>query len=480
QSAAKHVQMLAEAYETSGGNLKLGHELRKSIAQYASMFAVPVQQMRLGQAIKSIEGTSIQSRTFNEIMRNLEGVDPIALNRIWSIAQSDRHKLSLLKNLANPGVFKGSVMQVLVNSLISSPATAFWNTMSMGAMSLSRANELRILGKIDPVRNAPDNASLFLTSLYGFYGKIIAGDVAARKTMKTALKDANIYADTATAQGLRDKYSFNFRESIPGRAGKIINFPTQLTAYTDAIFGTAIKTAASEVAANNAVWMEKSASRLTMSEAQFQTELKLARASKLSDENATVMFQGKPTLIKDIADNEAAKITLMANPETEAGKYIEAMSKNSLLARMVIPFPRPFILSAEQALQHFPVVVKWMPTVSADLAAGGARGAAAQAKITNGTQMAGLFAMFAGAAYAFQNEDGTEKFGFTGSGPSVKEQRAMWAATNRPDTLYVGGKEISLAKLGYPGQVMAATANVMGFINDAANMGHTDIDVTDL
>jgi len=494
---ADHIDALAKVYAKSDGSIIATNELVNTLNAGAIVLGkVRRSDTRLGQAVHALAG---KSSKFEGLIGTVEGLDNMTLPafvQTFQTAKTDIDKVAQLRKLAQPGVFKGSAMQLITNNLISSPSTATWNVISMGAMTLSRMNELRLLGKLDPKHFAQDEAGTFASALVGYYGRLLSGDVKAKEAWNEAFQKASLRS-TGIDEGITTKY--NFRNTISAQrlgltglwgravdtAGYAINLPTQVSAWADAAVSVGIKDAMAKTLAHRRATLELQAEQdigAKLTKAQMDARILAREQEILADENANIMVDGKPYLIRDLAAEDASVISMMGKLQSQSLGGVESWMNNSLIARMVIPFPHPFLQTAEMALERTPIG-RLLPNMKADLAAGGARAAAARAKLATGNQTAALFAMFAGTAYAADEMGAGDWIGYTGSGPFRENQKSLWAATHRADTLRIAGKEFPLSKLGPVGQVMSATADVMGLINEGINVGDkaftdTAIDLT--
>lgn len=481
-NVSRYIDDAATVYKKSDGSIIAAHQMVAALSMGAAVLGkVRRSDVRLGQAVKALEGKSHDLRALSGMVEGLDVHSLPAFTQIWKTASTDLDRVSQLRRLSNPGVFKGSVMQILTNNLISSPSTAFWNVVSMGAMTVSRMNELRLLGKLDPAHFAHDEAGTFGTALVGYYGKLLSGDVKARKAWDAQFQQASLRSGNIDP-GVMEKY--NFRQSISAASlgitgswggavntlGNMINLPTQFSAWADAMVSVGIKDAMAKTLAHRQAILELQAEQslgLKITDQQVKTRLAAREQEILANENAMIMVDGKATLIRDLAAEDASVISMTGKLQSQSLGGVEKWMNNSLVARMIIPFPHPFLQTMEMALERTPIG-RLLPHMKADLAAGGARAAAAKAKLATGNQTAAVMAMFAGLSYV---ADDSDWIGYTGSGPFKQSQKSLWAATHRADTIRIGGKEIMLAKLGPVGQVMSATADVMGVINEGINYG---------
>lgn len=491
---AEHVDALTKVYQKSEGSIVASHALVQTLNEAAVILGkVRRTDTRLGQSVHALAGKSDANKALHEMVEGLDGMTLPAFTQVFQTAKTDIDRVSQLKKLSQPGVFKGSALQIITNNLISSPSTAIWNIASMGVMTVSRMNELRLLGKLDPSHFAQDEAGTFASALVGYYGRLISGDVKAKAAWNEQFQKASLRS-TGMDPGIETKYHFGSTISAKGlgitgswgRAvdaiGYLINLPTQVSSWADAGVSVGIKDAMAKVLAHRQATLELNAEiqmGSKLSKDQIQTRMAAREQEILADPNSSIMIDGKAALIKDLATEDAAVISMMGKLQSQTLGGVEKWMNNSLLARMVIPFPHPFLQSLEMALERTPIG-RLLPHMKADLAAGGARAASARAKLATGNQTAAVFAAFAGMSYLADSEGESDWIGFTGSGPFREGQKSLWAATHRADTLRVAGKEFPLSKLGPPGQIMSMTADIMGLINEGINAGDKEFTTTAL
>lgn len=452
------------------------HALMKQFKTLASVAAmIRRSEVKIGQlerisGFRSIDPTSsgaVMADTLMETIQRLpEGATPLTLAAQWLSLRTSRQKEAYLAALTHrKGSIQGSLEDIYLNALISSPATPAWNIISMSTFLPVKIAERAIMARFDDTVAAPGEATVMAQSFVNSFFKLFAADgELARKKLRSELERAAKVFDpdtlderTAAKLGIPTAHGSIFRAAGQyGRAvdvlGYAINAPRFVVASTDSVFRYAIKEAVAEATAYRQAYLE--AKDLMREGAQLSKDqiTKLINDRKmelLSNPNATVVYKGNRIKITDIAEQEANIIAMMDDLHSPLGQKAEEIMRSSLIGRLVMPFFRVSAITARETITRAGPAALLLPSVRRDLEAGGARAVEAKAKMATGMMLAAMGATLWGAGV------------ITDGGPIDPELNKTWkAAGHEPYTLRLGDTKIPLSRLGVVGQVLMYTADM--------------------
>lgn len=423
-------------------------------------------EVQAGQLLRAARDKSMRADTITETMERMpKGSNPMTIAMQWKSLRTSRQREAYISALAgSKGAFWGTLEDIYLNALISSPATAVWNVASMATLTGARILERQLAAGFRDSDVAPGEAGVLASSLVQSYYKLfVAGDEMtknmARKEFdraKAIFQPDTIDEQTAAKLALPTSRGSIFRAS--GKYGKavdvlgyIVNSPRFLVASTDSLFRFAIKDAMIQSFAYRQAYQEAQDQLrrgAEMSRKEIQAFINARRSEISQDPNASIIYKGNRVKLSDIAEEEASVIAMMDDLRSPLGKKTDEMMRNSTLGRLAVPFFRVMAITARETIERAGPAAMLMPSVRRDIEAGGARAAEAKAKMGTGAMLAaGGAAMWASGL-------------ITDGGPLDPELNATWQNGNSPYVVKIDGKEIPLNRLGVVGNVLAYTADV--------------------
>ena len=161
-----------------------------------------------------------------------------------------------------------------------------------------------------------------------------------------------------------------------------------------------------------------------------------------------VPVAGKMTSIDEVGKNEADLIAMMSPLEGAIGKIDEA-TRQSLIWRTFQPYFKVSMLTAREGGNRLPLIRRLLPSVNADMAAGGERAAKAKAQLATGWAIAGI-----ATGLSLSNR-------CDGFGPLDRDARQSWEqAGHKSYTCRVGSQFIPYDRTGAIGNVFAFMLDV--------------------
>lgn len=472
------------------------HEFMKQLSLTADLAGkLRRSEVKVGQSqrVSGMRGINpkkqgiAEADTLIETIEQLpEGATPMTVAMQWRSLKDSRQREAYIGALRS---FKGTVMSsiedVYLNSLIAGFGTPLWNVASIASLTAVKIGERAMMARFKDSNVVPGEASTLAASMVNAYWKLfVTGDKATRAAAAEEFRRASgifnpqtIDPKIAAKLGLPTASGSVFRSSGQyGKAvdvlGHIVNLPRYLVASTDSFFRFAIKDAMADSFAYRQAYQEvqdQIRRGATLTEAQKASLLKARQAEIRSDPNATVVYKGNRVKITDIAEEEASIISMMDDLKTPLGQRVDDLMRSNLLGRVATPFFRVMAVTARETFERAGPAAQLLPSVRADLAAGGERAAAAKAKMATGNMLGAVTAaMWASGA-------------ITDGGPLDPDLNKTWRNGHEPYTLTVGDTRIPLNRLGVVGEVMMYTADVaraLSAIPSAMEIHDTDPDST--
>ena len=202
-----------------------------------------------------------------------------------------------------------------------------------------------------------------------------------------------------------------------------------------------------------------------LTRAELDTEINRLRSEMMANPDGTMidMGDGISKSLTQIGLEKADYISLMTRARGRPGAFASVVS-DSLVGRMLVPFPNVMIETASQGIRRLNPLLQSMqllPSIRADLAAGGAQKAKAMAQIGT-ARMLTMMGMIMGATGMI-----------TGSGPVNPKMKRIWQGpmlpggkehVREPNRFYIG---TGADRLSIPLDRIGTIGNVLRFWADA-------------
>ena len=402
-----------------------------------------------------------------DIMKNPETSEtPETIGRRFKVLLSERQKAAHWKNLmAKGGVIFDTAEDAWLASMISGIGTLVWNVGSMATLTAMRTAEFGMARTFGDPMAAKGQAGVFARSLIGSYWKLlalrdpktVASFMKEQKRASSVWRNQKIDPNLAAKLGIPTASGSLFRSTQDlGVAFDLLAYsvkiPRWAVASTDSVFRFAIKDAMVDMMAHNkaSFYVQDLLNQgAKLSRADLKKAYQLKRREVLDDPNAVFEWMGDEKRLVDIAKNEADMIAMMGDLLTPSGRAIDSYVRSNKVGRVALPFFRVFAISTRETINRMgPASWMLLPTVRADVAAGGQRAAMAKAKMASGTMLAAS----AAALWA----EGILSDG----GPLDPELNKRHKATEPVYTLNVGSLRVPLERLGVVGEILMYTADM--------------------
>ncbi len=462
-------------------------ELKESIlTQMASVVGI-VRAIRATEAERAAAlrmaktGQSPEVKVFEQLMENSpDGISIERFAQAMDMMETQADKLALMKNAGGIGPVKGTMLQIMMNGLVSSTATPLWNYAAGASLFGAKVMETWRMSRFADSGVAPGTAGVMAWSFLKSYldltiasakinGKLMAKTEAQAGATARLSKEMEgpraIFTDpteTASAAKLGSRRAISaknygmedswFSPAID-YAGHAINVPTFMVGSSDAFLRFATTQAFMEARAFSEASMDVMAQLRAgkeMNKAQAAAAVAERRAKLMSDPDQQVLIEGQFKSLKDIGSDNSDLLSMMSKLKSGTlGSKIDDATRNSLMGRVVYPFFRVGYLSGREAIIRTPILARFAPSVAADLAAGGERAAKAHAQMSTGYALGATVGVFVAGGE------------MTGDGPPDPAGNALWRTTHVPNSLHIPGTDTNIpyTRLGPLGQVMRAMAN---------------------
>lgn len=391
-----------------------------------------------------------------------------------------KEKETFLKNMTGVGPVKGTILQHMLNGLISSTGTPVWNFAAGTSLFGAKVFERWRMEGFKDAGIAKGGAGVMAWAFTKSYIDLI---VAASKMGKN-LTESQAGAVSRLKEGMdtakqvfTDKTGeelgkLNLRRAISARNygkedswygpaidyyGHLVNIPSFMVGTSDAFLKFAVRQAAMEARAFDEAAAEvaaqmKMGKQINKADAGKLVDLRRQELMKQPDKTMLPHPEtGEMVSLSETGDEMANLMSMMTQLRSGTlGQKLDAATHNSLIGRAIVPFFRVQYLSAREALIRTPILARMAPSVKADLEAGGYRAAKAHAQMSTGYALATVGASLAAMGF------------LEGDGPTDPEDAKMWRLSHTPGTLgFPGDKEgrIPYTRLGPIGQVLRFMAN---------------------
>lgn len=456
-------------------------ELReKIIADMAHVVAV-TKRIRMNEAERAAAlrmaktGQAPEVKAFEDLMENLpEGTSFERYVGIMKMMQTDAQRIDMMKGMGGVGPVKGSIIQIMLNGLISGTALPIWNFAAGVSLFGAKVLERWRMAGYEGSGVASGEAGVMAWGFLKSYWELMTAsaklgrnlterEVAATKRFGQDFSRATeiFKEEGANAKlGVRRSISarnYGMEDSVYSPAidylGHFINIPTFIVGSSDAFLRFATRQAFIEAAAFREATADVAAQLAVgkqLNKAQASELMATRRAELLANPNQKVMVEGQLRSLQEIGDDSADLLAMMTQLRsgTLGHKINEALS-DSVLGRSIAPFFRVTYLSGREALIRTPILNRLAPSVRADLAAGGERAAKANAQLSTGYMLAATATTLTSLGY------------MSGDGPVDPEARRLWSMTHTPNSLQIPGTDVVIpyTRLGPVGQVMRFMSN---------------------
>lgn len=466
----------------------------KAIAELG--FAMDVNKSMLAE--KASRGAALRAEktsqdpavtSFQEFFSNMaEGTSLERATYALEQIKGTKEKADFIKNVTGVGPVKGTILQHMMNGLISSTGTPIWNFAAGQSLFAAKVFERWRMEGFKDAGIAKGGAGVMAWAFTKSYIDLIVAGSKLGKNLtpeqaatvgrfQDAMKGAKeVFTDTTGAETGK----INARRAISAKNygmedswfspaidyyGHFVNIPSYMVGASDAFLKFAVRQAAMEARAFDEAAAEVSA------QLKMGKQINKADAGKLVAERRQQLMQrpqdtmlphpetGEMVSLSETGDDMANLVSMMSQLKSGTlGKAIDAGTHNSVLFRSVMPFFRVQYLSGKEALIRTPVLGRLAPSVRADLEAGGYRAAKAHAQLSTGFALATVAASM------------TALGALEGDGPTDPEAAAQWRLSHTPGTIGIPGvKEgrIPYTRLGPVGQVLRFFANASDLISRA-------------
>ena len=399
-----------------------------------------------------------------------------ALEQMKTVKEKER----FLKGMTGVGPVKGTILQHMLNGLISGTGTPVWNFAAGTSLFGAKVFERWRMEGFKDAGIAKGGAGVMAWAFTKSYIDLI---VAASKLGKN-LTESQAGAVSRLQEGIgsakqvftdasgEELGKLNMRRAISARNygkedswygpaidyyGHLVNIPSFMVGASDAFLKFAVRQAAMEARAFDEASAEivaqmKMGKQINKADAGKLVE---ARRQELMKQPTKTMLPhpetGEMVSLAETGDEMADLMSMMTQLKSGTlGKAIDNATHNSVLSRAVMPFFRVQYLSGREALIRTPILARLAPSVKADLEAGGYRAAKAKAQMSTGYALATVGASMTALGF------------LEGDGPTDPEDAKMWRLSHTPGTLgFPGQKEgrIPYTRLGPLGQVLRFMAN---------------------
>ena len=425
------------------------------------------------------KGQSPVVQAFEALAKNLpEGRSADRLAYVFKTLEGEKAKTDFIRNVAGVGPVKGTLLQIMMNGLISGTATPLWNFAAGTSLFGAKVMETWRMSRFADSGVKPGTAGVLAWSFVKSYADIMMAGSKLNKNLTPAQKDAvgrlskemeapkGIFGTKEAAEDAGQK--LGSRRAISAEnygvedswfspaidyAGHAINVPTFMVGSSDAFLRFATSNAFMEARAFNEASMDVFAQLQAgkqMTKAQAAQAVEARRAALKADPSQSVMFEGKLKPLKEIGSDNSDLLSMMSQLKsgTLAAKFDDA-TRNSLLGRALYPFFRVGYLSGREAIIRTPILARLAPSVRADLAAGGERAAKAHAQMSTGYALGAMATVFSASGI------------MNGDGPPDPKMNAIWRTKHTPNSIQIPGTEttIPFVRLGPLGQYMKFVAN---------------------
>lgn len=391
-----------------------------------------------------------------------------------------QEKANLLKGITGTGAVKGTILQHMLNGLISGTGTPIWNFAAGTSLFGAKVFERWRMEGFKDAGLAKGGAGVMAWAFAKSYiDLIVAGSklgknltesqAGAVSRLKEGIDSAKeVFKDTTGGEFGK----LNMRRAISARNygkedswygpaidyyGHFINIPSFVVGASDAFLKFAVRQAAMEARAFD------EASADVVAQMKMGKQINKSDAGKLVDARRQELMKrpedtmlphpetGEMTSLSDTGNEMADLMSMMSSLKSGTlGQSLDKATHNSVLARAIVPFFRVQYLSGREALVRTPILARMAPSVKADLEAGGYRAAKANAQMSTGYALATVGASLTALGF------------MEGDGPTDPEAAAMWRLSHTPGTIgFPGTKEarIPYTRLGPVGQVLRFMAN---------------------
>ena len=425
------------------------------------------------------KGQSPVVRAFEDLAKNLpEGTSADRLAYIFKTLEGDKEKTAFLKNVAGVGPVKGTLLQIMMNGLISGTATPLWNFAAGTSLFGAKVMETWRMSRFADSGIASGTAGVMAWSFVKSYADLMIAGAKLNKNLTPAQAGAvkrlseemeapkGVFRTQEEAAQAGEK--FGSRRAISAQnygvedswfspvidyTGHAINIPTFVVGSSDAFLRFATSNAFMEARAFSEASMDVFAQLQAgkqMTKGQAAQAVASRRAALMADPSQSVMFEGKLKPLKDIGSESSDLLSMMSKLKSGTlGAKIDDASRNSLLGRALYPFFRVGYLSGREAIIRTPILARLAPSVRADLAAGGERAAKAHAQLSTGYALGAMATVFSTAGI------------MNGDGPPDPKMNAIWRTSHIPNSIQIPGTEttIPFVRLGPLGQYMKFVSN---------------------
>ena len=488
RAVVEDVSKAAEAWKKNPTNEDLKEKLITEMAFFfdvnKKMLAAKAERGAVLRAEKTSQDPAVTS--IQEFFTSM--ADGTSLERaVYALDQMKtlKEKEMFLKGMTGIGPVKGTILQHMLNGLISSTGTPVWNFAAGTSLFGAKVFERWRMEGFKDAGLAKGGAGVMAWAFTKSYiDLIVAGaklgknltesQAGAVNRLKEGIDSAKeVFADTSGAEFGK----LNMRRAISARNygkedswygpaidyyGHFINIPSFMVGASDAFLKFAVRQAAMEARAFDEASAEivaqmKMGKEINKADAGKMVE---ARRQELMKQPTNTMLPhpetGEMVSLTETGDEMADLMSMMTQLKSGTlGQSLDKATHNSVIARAIVPFFRVQYLSGREALLRTPILARMAPSVKADLEAGGYRAAKAHAQMSTGYALATVGASLTALGF------------LEGDGPTDPEAAAMWRLSHTPGTLgFPGTKEarIPYTRLGPVGQVLRFMANTTEYL----------------
>jgi hypothetical protein len=341
QQFAEHLLRHAAIYEqVTGATAEAGRALES--------FKIGASSKAYNQTIHRLTAAGVRGKpNVDDVARLIvdlhkQGVGPGGINRFASEA-------------ARPSTTTDKLLEIFYNNILSHPSTHLINTLGNASTMAMSVPEYGLAALIGKVRGGADR--VHAAEVGGYVDGLLHGVGKGSKSFMSTLR-------TGEDIDFAAKESAYHRQAIGGLTGRIIRTPTRLLVAEDAFFkGIARQGALGRLAARQAAREGLTGKALVARAAELRENPTAGMVNQAGDFARYMTFQREPGRL---------------------GRALQGWTDDYPALKFLIPFIRTQENLVKFAAERSPVAFL-MPTVRAELKAGGARRDLALAKIAIGS-----------------------------------------------------------------------------------------------
>lgn len=443
--SAKRLRGLAD--QVAAGNL----DARQAMLDQLSLHAA-IQEQAFGARAESgralrvwgmqADGTIAHSAKLAQAAQELTGIGGSALDaerlaHMIITLDSPAKVAKMTREATKPG-WADMASEYWINALLSGPQTHAANFLSNTLTTLWAVPERALAAQLSPRGQGvvSGEATAMLSGLVG-------GTWDAVRIAGKALRDGVPVREGSKVESFTRKAISGANMGLSGDMGRAID-----------LLGTAVRTPGRFLMASDEFFKAVNF-RMELNAQAVRQASSEGLSGKAAGTRVAALLQDPDFLkrVKPLAD-EFADYQTFTKPLGETGSAIAAFRDSHPAAKLVVPFIRTPVNIFKYVGERTPFLNRLSSEVRADIAAGGARGDMARAKVQLGGMVMASTTVLASSGYV------------TGRGPRDPNLRREWLETNQPYSVKIGGTWHSYNRLDPIGSLLGMAADFADLAGD--------------